>query len=443
MRAALFTRLGVSAVSQKEKMKSSEGETQLCDTLCPAEDYTAEDASAVEENALQPSSSAPTAIEEEEEADDYDDEHEDAEEEEEEEDPTTIVPAAELVTSTWDADDATLATLARQVRETVLEEEDDTLASTAHDFWVRSCVYARKGDITRASKLLRGLVQWKTKIGGDKLQRVPDLLHRGAVWSSGARDRHGRHILHVRIRDADPGLFTPEDVVRALALAAEWTLRTYPAARTHGVVVLVDAAGTGLTGVDTRLPGAMMHAFSRTMPLRVAAFCVLNPPWFLRPVLALATALMGAKLRSRVRVFGRPEELAPYFDVDVVPVDAEMGGTLYWDLDVQEKWACEVLEAAKTWPPVVELEDAEELDEMEEAEDSDEAGDVDGTDEAQDVEEKVEKEQEEEVKEVKLEVKQEEEEEEEAVEEAKEMKVVEVEEVKGMKKVEEEEEKEE
>ena len=273
------------------------------------------------------------------------------------------VPAiTDPIATTWDADDTELSTLAKELRDNVLNQ-GDTLASTAHEFWVHACLYARKGDISRSSKLLRSLVQSKIKLTPDEHQRVPELLHRGAVWSSGARDRLGRHVLHIRIRHADPAEFTPDDLVRALALASEWTIRTYHAARTHGVVVLADAAGTGFGGIDTRLPGTLMHAFSRTMPLRVAAFCVLNPPWFFRAILAVGTALMGAKLRARVKVFGRPEELAKHFDVDSVPIDSEMGGELEWDLDVQHRWAEEVIEAAKSWPPIVDVPEKDENDE--------------------------------------------------------------------------------
>lgn len=270
------------------------------------------------------------------------------------------VKASETTGAPWVVDDETLASLVSQVRHELKngEEADETtseIADNADEFWVQCCVKARKGNVQRASALLLALVAWKSKLGtGDSVrEKTHALLRRGLIWSSGARDKNGRCVMHVRLRYADPSTFAPADVVRTVALAVEWTLRTYPCAGSHGIVILGDAGGIGLRNIDARVPRELMTAFSRTMPVRMGAFVAINLPWFIRPVFAIISKILGSKLKARIMIVGNVERLSDNFSLDAVPVDANAGGTLHWDIETQENWADAVMKQADQWPPVL------------------------------------------------------------------------------------------
>lgn len=264
------------------------------------------------------------------------------------------VTASETRAGAWAGDDAEMNALEAAVRAAVAKQ-GDAAAAAADPFWVRASIRARKGDASRASALLRSLVSWRAQLGlesADAREKVSALLRRGILWSSGQRERSGRYLVHVRIRYADPRSFSALDVVRTLATVIEWTLRTYPEAQTHGIIVFGDTAGIGLNNIDPRVPREIAHAFSSTLPVRIGGFCVMNIPWFIRPFFTIITSLLSRKLKSRVRQFSRPEELASQFEPASVPVDANMGGTLPWDLELQGKWVDRVMEDSSNWPPV-------------------------------------------------------------------------------------------
>lgn len=231
----------------------------------------------------------------------------------------THVTASEASGRPWVESEAKIRELCARVREIFASEAeteaestpekegaDDTVSipdaaaiSQASEFWVRACVCARKGDATRAAAVLRSLVSWKTRLGvpdESQKEKLAALLHRGLIWSSGARDRFGRYILHIRLRNADPSTFTPVDVVRAVSTTIEWTIRHYPAAQSHGVLILGDAGSVGFRNIDPRVPRELAHSFSSTLPVRVGGFCVMNLPWFIRPVFGTYTASISISI---------------------------------------------------------------------------------------------------------------------------------------------------
>lgn len=260
------------------------------------------------------------------------------------------IRASDVTPGAFIVKDFDMDALESSVRKAVVE---DASAAAADSFWVRACIRARKGDVTRAAALLQALVAWRTKLDMEAGRpKALELLRQGILWSSGQRDRTGRYILHVRIRYADPRTYAAIDMVRAAATTMEWVLRRYPDSQKYGIVVLGDAAQLGLHNVDPRVPRELSYSFSRTLPVRIGGFFIMNMPWFLRPFFALISALLSRKLKNRMRQLGRPEELAPFFEQASVPVDASMGGTLPWDLDIQEKWVDTVVQDSKNWPPV-------------------------------------------------------------------------------------------
>jgi len=224
----------------------------------------------------------------------------------------TRVTASEASGRPWIESEAKIKELCERVRALVASEPDipeaaaaesvseeggattsvpvpDAVAiSQASDFWVRACLHARKGDVKRSAALLRSLVHWKICGLGvpdhSQKEKLHALLQRGLIWSSGMRDKSGRYILHVRLRNTDPSTFSPVDVVRTVATTIEWTFRNYPAAQTHGILMLGDAGGAGFRNIDPRVPRELAHSFSSTLPVRVGGMCVMNLPWFIRPV---------------------------------------------------------------------------------------------------------------------------------------------------------------
>lgn len=227
----------------------------------------------------------------------------------------------------------------------------------ADRFWLLAAIRARKGDVPRALALAANYVQWRASIGADHLnlaksEKMRAQLRRRIIFVAGNADREGRPIFNVRLRNQDPSSFAAVDSVRMISFVLEWTLRTFPAAQTHGVIMLNDMAGVGLHNLDLRMPGIMQKAFSKTVPVRLSAFNMVHPPLFFRVVFPLVKNILSHKMKARIRIFPAGEEhrLHEFVAPDQLPDDIQgADGTFSWTTEQHEAWIQRMIDDCQTW----------------------------------------------------------------------------------------------
>ena len=250
------------------------------------------------------------------------------------------------------------ATLIAHLRQIATDANQPAVAQ-ADDFWLLAAIRARKGDTHRALSLMKNYIEWKRASSAEKLslaksEQMQMLLKRQIILVAGNVDRDGRPVINVRARNTAPSLFDPLDVVRALFFVMEWTLRTYPAAQTHGIVLVNDMTGVVRSNFDLRLPGLMQKALGRTLPVRVAAITLLSPPFVFKTIMWFVLAFAGEKIRARVQICEKEDThvLDELYERDQMMEYLDVGGSFEWNDALHEEWLERMTRDCQTWAQV-------------------------------------------------------------------------------------------
>ena len=250
------------------------------------------------------------------------------------------------------------AALIARLRQFATDANQPAVAQ-ADDFWLLAAIRARKGDIQRALLLMKNYVEWRSTSSVQELslaqsEQMQMLLKRQIILVAGNVDRDGRPVINVRARNTAPALFDPQDVVRAVFFVMEWTLRTYPAAQTHGIVLVNDMTGVARHNLDFRIPALMQRAFGRTLPVRVAAITLFNPPSVFKTIVGFVLAFMGEKIKARVRLCGKEDThvLDERFERDQMMEYLDIGGSVEWNDALHEEWLERMTRDCQRWGPV-------------------------------------------------------------------------------------------
>ncbi|KAI0562699.1 CRAL-TRIO lipid binding protein [Gracilaria domingensis] len=246
--------------------------------------------------------------------------------------------------------------LVQSLRQAAAQSGNQSVANADH-FWLLAALRARKGDVKRAEQLMLNFLAWKRRLAAstdraERLRAAQKQLQSRVVFVSGHTDRDQRPVINVRLPRHDPSTFSALDTVRTLALVMEWTMRTYPAAQTHGVIIVHNFANLKFHNLDLRLPGELQNTFSQTFPVRVAAILICHPPFFLKGIIGLVTAIMGKKIKARIRAIDERDKhiLQEYLESDQIMDDVNMGGTAAWNSAQHSEWVERIGREALTWP---------------------------------------------------------------------------------------------
>lgn len=231
-------------------------------------------------------------------------------------------------------------------------------AAHADPFWQLAAIHARKGDTARALALLSNYLQWRDTLEASATNPctsaiMEQQLRRRVVFVAGNTDRDGRPVLSIRLRNQDPSTFSALHTVRTISFVLEWTLRTFPTAQTHGVLLVACMRDATFRNMDVRVPAEMQRAFSRNLPVRVSAIYICNPPPILKAVFSLVARVMSDKIKARIRVLSHNDAqlLAQQFDSDQIMDDLQLGGTASWTDEQHAAWIERMKKDCQTWAP--------------------------------------------------------------------------------------------
>lgn len=249
------------------------------------------------------------------------------------------------------------ARLIEQMRHYARQNEN-ALVANADPFWLLVCLRARKGNVQRAVGLADGYLNWRLELKCDQhtlatSDAVRRIFEQDIFVFAASKSRDGRYVLALRYANLNPKLFAAIDMVRAIAFLNEWMMRTYPSITTHGVVMLEDHTDFTFLKFDRRLLQFMVDAFSKKLPTRMSAIHIVNPPWYVRIMVALFGNFFSEKLQARLRVCGRGNQarFAQCFDKDQTFTFLDMGGTLEWGEEQRNTWIERMIKDCETWHP--------------------------------------------------------------------------------------------
>ena len=88
-------------------------------------------------------------------------------------------------------------------------------------------------------------------------------------FAAGNRDKAGRWLFTVALRNARPAEVSPEEVMRGFHCVLEDLLRKHPEAQARGISLVVDLRDVGFANMDARIPKVLMPAMQSRLPVRL------------------------------------------------------------------------------------------------------------------------------------------------------------------------------
>lgn len=266
----------------------------------------------------------------------------------------TAADAAAIFDPPSEEEQALVTALRHSWRNGMSDIDSDCEPLTVDPFYFIAALYARKGDITRSAALLRNYLAWRKRIGADVCHpannsKLREQLRSGLIVSPGTRDRLGRAVVYMRLRLNEPDRFSALDTIRLSSVVLEWTLRTYPYAKSHGIAFYQDMRDLRFRNMDLRVPREMRNAFAQTLPIRCGSMNVLNPPVFLRLIFSIVNKLFSDKMKTRVNVIVKQDSLLHGIESSQIPQDTNLGGTLQWTENALASWCDQVESDFQTW----------------------------------------------------------------------------------------------
>lgn len=246
---------------------------------------------------------------------------------------------------------------------TLTSQHTSPIVSSAHPFFLLACVRARKGETNRAMALLCNYIDWRQRVqyyhhlsacaDVSINSAVRDVIQSGLFIVAGNTSRDGRPVVTARYQFLNPRRFHAEHTARALAIILEYTIRRYPSAQTHGIVVVDDAAGCTMANLDIGLLRFLARALSKVLPVRVAGVYITNPGWLVNTIFRIIAPFMSDKLKTRVMLCPRSDErfFKQYFETSQIPTFLNLGGSLEWTDVEHSQFVQDVIGDCAQWPP--------------------------------------------------------------------------------------------
>lgn len=207
-------------------------------------------------------------------------------------------------------------------------------SKTQDEFWLLASLRARKFDPQSAATRFQKYIQWRTEYRIDELgqpsnERMQAWLRLQVARWNGGKDRVGRYLVQMTMRNTRPDLFSAEDTMRGIHLVLETLLRAYPDAQARGVALVADLRDVAFKNLDPRVPKLLGPAMSSVLPVRLGRFHMCCPPWFFKLVFPLMMRFQSPKMKSRTAIRSDYTELCDEIEVDqLLP---ETGGLVEFD----------------------------------------------------------------------------------------------------------------
>lgn len=158
-----------------------------------------------------------------------------------------------------------------------------------------------------------------------------------AVYAPGVSDVLGRCVLVVHPGRLDHKAYPRESMVRACWFVLHKILESEEFQR-RGVRILVLADEGTYAEYDSKLERMLLDSLQATLPLRIGAVDVLNPPWFFSAIFAVLRLFMADKVYQRIKIHSETDPAKMMgllgrrgLHPDMVPVELHGECSIAWD----------------------------------------------------------------------------------------------------------------
>ena len=233
-----------------------------------------------------------------------------------------------------------------------LKTEEPELCADWPDSFLMKFIWARKLDVNRAISLLKDHLVWRKEWDLDNLsvEGVRTYLRSGlSYWVPGLYTKQGYSASFIIPRNLNlpkwkevgsRGLIHATYFMTDLASDHDFEIAR------EGTVLVQDFSGASWNDLLATVKGdaefdmaKLIDSAQNHMPSRIRAIILVNPPWYVRVLLAIVKPLLKSEMRKKIHSC-KSSELGNYFTPDNLL--ESFGGTRKFDLD---EWTDKVLEA--------------------------------------------------------------------------------------------------
>jgi hypothetical protein len=119
-----------------------------------------------------------------------------------------------------------------------------------------------------------------------------------------------------------------------------------PYLQVHGVNVVQNFEGFSLAGmmamqkVRTQEVQSVQLGFLKASPVRLAAICVLEQPWYVTALMSVSKPFLSSKLKKRIHIWGNDwDKLFALHPPDQLPAEFHGTGRVKWDPQLEKMFS--------------------------------------------------------------------------------------------------------
>lgn len=196
----------------------------------------------------------------------------------------------------------------------------------------------RNRDFPSAAERLQNYLDWRKKLFGDlssqcvhanlKLKSQVETMFMRVLPE---RMPSGEAVIYLELRRHQPENYSAEDTVRTWHYLIISAIRRYPDLARTGFVFVGNMTGAAFANMDLGVPEAIASALNNCMPVRMAKFFIINPPFLLQMVIPVIKMMLSTKLGERVNVVTDISTLYSEHDLDPAYFPDAIGGQVSVD----------------------------------------------------------------------------------------------------------------
>lgn len=207
---------------------------------------------------------------------------------------------------------------------------DPELTGAWNDAFLMRFLWARKLEVERAVELLQNHMKWRQEWNIEDLSMasVEAYFRQGSTfWAPGNYTKQGYSVSYILLNKFDKaalGQLGMRGVLHASYYALDLSLDHDIEVGRKGTVIVEDFSGASFMDLMSMMKGGdldmkkMMDSMQNHLPSRMGGIIILNAPWYIRALTAIAKPLLKPKLRKKIHMCS-VSDLSEFFTPEQLP----------------------------------------------------------------------------------------------------------------------------
>lgn len=207
----------------------------------------------------------------------------------------------------------------------------------------------RHGDVKLAIQSLRSYLDWRLKkfgslndqcLAGDT--KLQEQLTSNFIYVCPQRLRNGEALVYVSMKHHDPSAYSTEDTIKCMHFLLISFIIDDPSLAEKGFVLLNNMADVEWRHLDMNFPGAIASAVGRSIPIRLTALVIVDPPLLIRFIVPIVKSVLPTRLSNRLHVVTNRDQLPEVVRVcEKAHLPVELGGEVRFSSTDVERFVSE------------------------------------------------------------------------------------------------------